>query len=265
MIIFGSKMYGVRNVVRGFGECEHCECYAQHKSYSGRKWGHVYFIPLFPMGGRVRVLRECSNCDTGAHIPEDELPDMIDAIRNALEACISTLDLHTHECNHPEIDEPVPIGPYIRETVGTLYLLESESLIDEARQAFDGKAAAYESNITQAALAEVKGDDDQALEHYSNARQIAAEFPTFVMAGICQRNEHHEKALSLYNQLLSTVDEPLQVLLAMTESLESLKSHDELCDVLEKCIALEPGLAENKKFMKYCKKVAKKAQQPRVF
>ncbi len=59
MIIFGSKMYGVRNVVRGFDECEHCECYAQHKSYSGRKWGHVYFIPLFPMGGRVRVLREC--------------------------------------------------------------------------------------------------------------------------------------------------------------------------------------------------------------
>jgi len=265
MIIFGSKMYGVSNVVQGFGECEYCECYAQNKSYSGRKWGHVYFIPLFPMGSRVRVLRECSNCDTGAHIPEDELPGMIDAIRNALEACIATLDPHTHECNHPEIDEPVPIGPYLRETVGTLYLLESESLIDEARQAFDGKSAAYESHITQAALSEVRGDDDQALEHYASARQITAEFPTFVMAGICERNGNQPRALELYNHLLDTVDEPLQVLLAMIEPLEALKEYDELCDVLEKCIALAPALADDKKFSKYCKKMAKKAHRPHMF
>ena len=51
----------------------------------------------------------------------------------------------------------------------------------------------------------------------------------------------------------------VNILLDLAGPLESLERYDELCELLEQCIAMAPALGEDKKFMKYYKKYAKKA------
>jgi len=65
MIVFGSRMYFKKNVVKSFEECEHCGVYGKMISYKARKFGHIYFIPLIPMGKSSQVLRECKKCKRG--------------------------------------------------------------------------------------------------------------------------------------------------------------------------------------------------------
>ena len=69
MIIYGSRMYFKKNLVRSFGECENCGRYGKRVSYQARKFGHIYFIPILPLGSNSQVLRECKSCSMGSHIP----------------------------------------------------------------------------------------------------------------------------------------------------------------------------------------------------
>ena len=69
MIVYGSRMYFKKNVVNSFGECEHCGGFGKTTSYQARKFGHIYFIPLIPMGKSSQILRACKGCSMGAQIP----------------------------------------------------------------------------------------------------------------------------------------------------------------------------------------------------
>jgi len=67
MIIFGSRMYGKRNVAAGWGRCEACGHYGQLSNYNARKWGHIYYIPLIP-SGPPRPSRQ-GMCQMSARLP----------------------------------------------------------------------------------------------------------------------------------------------------------------------------------------------------
>ncbi len=55
--------------------------YGKNTSYTGRKWGHIYFIPLIPDGPRVRVLKQCKKCSNGVQIPEKDIPNILNDLR----------------------------------------------------------------------------------------------------------------------------------------------------------------------------------------
>ena len=263
-VIWGSRMYGIRNVVRGFGECEHCQCFAKHKSYEGRKMGHLYYIPLIPMGGRVRVVKECAACDMGSHIPVDELPGFVKDLKDSLMQCVETVDEETHEFQHTNADEPVPVGPFLRDTVDTLYALDRSDVIKDAIQAFNSLDAKYESEVTQASLNEVSGIDDQAIQHYLAAQQTVFLFPTYALASIYTRSGQFDNAIQCYHQITQNAGESIDIYLEMTVPLESAKRFDELCQVLERCFEIAPELKNDKKLTKYYKKYAKKAKRASV-
>ena len=50
MIVYGSRMYFKKNVVKSFEECEHCGVYGQMTSYKGAEvWPHL-FHPVDSVG-----------------------------------------------------------------------------------------------------------------------------------------------------------------------------------------------------------------------
>ena len=85
MIIYGSRMYGRKNKIHSWGYCENCDRYIKQTSYRGRKWSHVNFIPIFPEGPHMYVIKECKKCNVGLHIKLTDLPEMIEKIEDDVE------------------------------------------------------------------------------------------------------------------------------------------------------------------------------------
>ena len=77
MLIYGSRMYFKKNTVKTTGECEHCGTYGNLTSYQAKKFGHLYFIPILPMGPHSQVLRECPQCRIGTHLSMTDLEPIV--------------------------------------------------------------------------------------------------------------------------------------------------------------------------------------------
>ena len=73
LIIYGSKIYGKRDEITGWGRCEECGVYGRHSSYNGRKFGHIYYIPLIPSGPHLRVMFYWGRLDSSS-IPASRQP-----------------------------------------------------------------------------------------------------------------------------------------------------------------------------------------------
>ncbi len=106
MIVFGSRIYGKKNVLEGWGRCESCGVYGQTSNYNGRKWGHIYFIPLIPSGPHLRVVKECGKCQRGMHIPETEVPEITLEMRQSAKAALEALANGALDFTTPGSDEP---------------------------------------------------------------------------------------------------------------------------------------------------------------
>ena len=110
-------MYGKKNVVRGWGQCESCGKYGMNTSYNGRKWGHLYFIPLIPSGPHMRVIKECTKCSNGLQFPETDVPNILNNLRQTSDDAMAAtyfgdwinkrLDLFEGVTN---VDEYLPTG-----------------------------------------------------------------------------------------------------------------------------------------------------------
>ena len=128
MIIYGTRMYGKKNVVNGWGYCTNCDRYLKHSSYNGRKWGHLYFIPLIPDGPHVRVLKECGKCSNGLHIPETEVPAMLDDLRQSCDKALAALIAGQSEFD--DGGETVSCTACITGSVELLYCLQAEDYVN---------------------------------------------------------------------------------------------------------------------------------------
>lgn len=62
LIIFGLRIY-FRTVGQGTFHCQRCGGDRQYRLRSGRKWIHLFFIPLIPLG-QVGELVQCDRCGT---------------------------------------------------------------------------------------------------------------------------------------------------------------------------------------------------------
>lgn len=60
MIIFGTYVLH-RTLARGTFECPHCQGVADCQIRRGRRWFHIMFIPLIPLGAQPEHVR-CLRC-----------------------------------------------------------------------------------------------------------------------------------------------------------------------------------------------------------
>ncbi|MFI4859978.1 MAG: tetratricopeptide repeat protein [Phycisphaerales bacterium JB063] len=261
MIIFGSRMYGKKNVVKGVGACPHCGAYTSHTSYDGRKFGHLYFIPLIPAGGAVRVMKECVKCKMGSHMPRGNVQVLYQRIEALMQPCILAAGEGRRKFTDPEHGDEVHGGSFLLDAVDLLYTAGHGGEIDQLIGLLDNDAARFEHAIASGAMFEIQGRAPEAYAQYEVALQAAPEdpLPALLMADFCTRAGKHEDALTLMERARSLDPDNVQILLAMATPLEMLGRFRELSALLDQAAAMAPGLEQDKGFTKLRKKIAKKA------
>ncbi|MEO0475998.1 MAG: hypothetical protein AAF085_08550 [Planctomycetota bacterium] len=260
MIIWGSKMYGVKNVVKGIGRCPHCGAYAPHKSYDGRKWGHLYFIPLIPSGGPVRVMKECASCNMGSHIPQEQVGKLYADIEKLMQPCILAASEGRHVFQDEDGSE-IDTGPFLLDAIDLIYTAGYQGEIPELINLLDSDASRYEHGIAQGAYAEIRGQADNALQSYlaANTADPDQPFPYMLLADCYGRAGRSEEQLAMLEKSRDFEPENPQLLLATIGPLERLARYQNILVVMEKAEQMVPELANDKQFKKQRKKYEKQA------
>lgn len=262
MIIYGSKMLGVKNVVNGYGECPHCGKYGKHRSYDARKWGHVYWIPIIPSGGPVRVMKECGSCNMGSHVPQAEVGKLYQRIEELMQPCVIAAGEDSRVFHDSQGGE-THNGPFLLEAVELMYTAGYRKEVPELIELLNNDAARYEHGLASGQYAEIRGEAQAAYQAYQGAAEAAPNepLPLLLMSEIQLRAGRAQEALGLLERACAIQPDDVQLILAKAAPLEALGRFQDVSDVIDRAIQFAPQLAQDKKFMKLRKKFAKKAEK----
>jgi len=263
MIIYGSKMYGVKNTVHSFGLCGHCGKYAKQKSYDGRKWGHLYFIPLIPEGGHVRVLKECSGCQNGQHVPRELAQKVYNDIEQTLPSLLEATAQGQRSFIDPRDNAETNTAAFCAGVIDILITTGHGQDVQGILDLLTESGTHYEPCIGRAIQAELQGQLDQAAAEMEKAQAAAPDQPyTYIkLAEYHGLKGQHEAQLEQLQQACALTEDDVAIMLDMAAPLEALERYPQLVELLDACIAKAPQLAQDKNFMKLYKKYAKKAKK----
>ncbi len=265
MIIYGSRIYGGRNKVRHFGSCGQCGRYGRQTSYSGRRWGHLYFIPLLPLGGRVRVMGQCQKCSNGNHLPEKQVADLVQVAIRTIESALLAYASGSREIKTPDgtllsaLDEAM-------DALVILSMMGQSPTADDFRGQLLSLAPPLDALVLGARVAEFSGDVTTARRGYREAVAAAPDdFELLVrFGGFLQRQGSAVDALGVFDQAQSLRPDDAGCLVLRMGLLENLKDYPRFCDVFETGLRLGLELCHDKAVRKLYQKSAKKAQRQPV-
>ena len=259
MIIYGSRMYGRRDVVKGWGSCESCGIYSLQSSYNGRKWGHLYFVPLFPLSSKVRVLKECSHCSHGMHIPEKDVADMIGNLRKRSDAALAALISGQQEFDSD--GTVLSCAACLSDSVDFFHCLLADDYVRLVLAALQEKNLDYVYHLVNGESQQFHGKLDDAEASYRKA--VACEpqdvLPLSCLGSIHLKKNDYDGARLIYEKTLELAQDKLPVHQVLLTVYNALDCHAELTKSYEACFSLLPELAQDKKFVKAYKKACKKA------
>lgn len=262
MIIYGSRMYGKSAVVEMWGSCDHCGRYTKQSCYDGKKFGHIYFIPLIPMGGKVRVLFECSNCNMGSHVPHADVPDITQSIRQGLRPALEAAS--AGKTTYVDADgDTVHTGAQLAGAVAMLYACGTGDDVDRLLDALpEGQARC----LVEAAEHECAGNAADAIDAYKRAAAADRDdvVPLMMLGELCSNRGKYEEARDVYEKALEMEPESFGIVAHLADIAEALKDWDGLCDHYETLFAAQPQFAADKKLVKTYKKACKKAKRDPV-
>ncbi|HRF00084.1 MAG TPA: tetratricopeptide repeat protein [Pirellulaceae bacterium] len=261
-IIWGASYYFTSNVVRGFGECPSCRRFAYHKSYDGRKYGHLYFIPLFPVTSPQRVLHECSACQAGSVVEQADLPNLIGAIEGAIDPLLALLDGGLPE-NRPESSDAAaaPIDTELLTIVDQLLVLgrreTAEQVIDRLKRSGQG----YYAALLQARVLHFDGPLPTVEAAYLEALDLAPDPGLtmnllgryYVSAG------RHAEAIKTYQAIEASDPHEMMATFRLIDLHVHLKEWSNAVDAYERAIDRHPDWLNSKDFARSYQKACKKA------
>ncbi len=259
MIVFGTRMYGKKNIVNGWGFCDNCGVYGKNKSYDGRKWGHLYFIPLIPEGPRVRVLKECKKCSHGLHIPVNEIlnihSNLHDATTNALDALIAGRNEYSDNGTN------LSATSSLVDSVEMLLCLQSDSHLLSIISALRENGLMYQYYLLEGESLEFHGKLDEAMAAYQQAVQSdrSGHHALMSLGSIYLKKKDHQNARDNYERALKLTNDRFPVLQVLLNIYTTLKDHTRLAQTYEECFSIFPELADDKKIFKAYKKACNKA------
>jgi tetratricopeptide (TPR) repeat protein len=265
MIIYGSRMYGKKNVVTGFGSCDHCGAYGKLTSYNARKWGHIYFIPLIPEGPHVRVVKECKACGRGMHVPVEKVAATIANLRASMDRALAALAGGQAHFQGEGDREQISCAGFLSGTVDLLYCLQADEHVEQLLSSLreGNHQAAYQ--LVTGSIREFGGEPDAAGEAYVEAAKAAPDdpLPVTMLGDLCFNRKDLEKAQAFYERARELAPEGLSVLQSLLGVYEARKDHEHLAETYERIFDLVPELRADKKLFKAYKKACKNAgRQP---
>lgn len=265
MIIFGTRMYGRKNEVRSHGRCPHCGRMGKQTSYDGRKWGHLYFIPIIPEGGRVRVFQECASCRKGMHVPIEKLSGIVEGLTTTMGRVVAATGAKETEV---EIDgRRRPVAAVVNSVVGEVHCLlgpqEVVRFLDRLREA----RADEELVLAEAKAAETAGRTKEADGKY---HELAGRSKNPVMlyqaARFLRDQARIAEAVAVAERLEMMAVTDLDVKQLLIDCYGAQREWAKLATAYENCFLIAPDLmkagAIRKAYKKACKKAGREPQQP---
>ena len=262
MIIFGSRMYFKRNVVKAFGTCEHCGNYSKNVSYQARHFGHLYFIPLLPLGGKTQIIRECKSCNMGAQIPISQYEPLADSLADQFKSWITAISEGETEVVVGEAGETANPGLLIAETLEDLYCLKEVESVESIQMILDANNMGYEKEIVNGQWWELKGDLDQASHCYQAAlKQRPGDPPGLLRLGLLElKRKNTDEAESILKQYLAASPEDVSaVYVELATAYETQKNYPKIVETYDVLYDTNPHLVDEKPMKKIYKKACKKS------
>jgi len=263
MIIFGSRMYGKRDVLKGWGRCDECGHNGQLSNYNARKWGHIYYIPLIPSGPHVRVVKECPKCNRGFHIPEADVEETVLEMRRAADAAIEALAAGASQFNRDGSPEPEDCLGAIVGPVELLLCLGGREHAEHITRRLEEKQRGYEQQLVTAAVCEFDGDPRAAAGAYETAARLEDRDRTpLLLAGeMWFAGGELDRALEAYRRASTLDPHDLDALQGMIDVYTAQDDHWQVSEIYERAFSVVPALRNEKKVMKAYKKSCKKARR----
>ena len=264
MIIHGSRMYGRKNKIHSWGYCEHCNKYLRQTSYKGRKWNHINFIPIFPEGPHVYVIKECRKCSIGLHVKMTDLPVMIedieDDVENAMKALYNEQESFVVNGEDGEKVAQSCVDTLIS-AIEILYCTGNNEAVKELLTALDKDNYRKIYCVVKGKLLELQGKIDEAVIFFE---QAVKNYPDdenayWLLAAALHNSGKLKEAREAYENLLEISTEKADVMLILLDVYEELKEYLHMAETFERCFEDYPEFAKQKKFVKRYKKSCKKA------
>ncbi len=264
MIIYGSRMYARKDKIHSWGYCEQCDKYIKQTSYRGRKWSHVNFIPIFPKGPHMYVIKECKKCGVGLHIALTDLPEMIEGIEDNVETAIGALnDGQEYFLVKDEDGEEVtqPCADTLIEAIEILYCTGSDEAVEELLTAIDKDNYRKVYYLVKGKFLEFQGKIDEAVILFEKAVQNYPdeENAYWLLAAALHNSGKLKEAREAYENLLEITSEKSDVMFILLDIYDELKEYLAMTETFERCFEEHPEYAKQQKFVKRYKKACKKA------
>ena len=262
MIVYGSKMYFKSNVVKAFGTCEHCGRYGKNTSYQARKFGHLYFIPLIPMGAKSQVIRECKTCNMGAHVPLDQLDKSVDALADQFKSWIMAIGEGETELVVAEGEKPVNLGILVAGILEDLYSLKEIENVESLQSILDANNMVFEKEIVNGQWWEIQGDLNRARLSYQAAlNQRPDDLIALYQLGMAEiKSGNSREAESVFSAYLKGCPEDTYAVYVELASLhEQKKDYPKIVESYDVLYDSNPEVIPHKAMKKVYKKACKKS------
>jgi tetratricopeptide (TPR) repeat protein len=264
MIIYGTRFYGKTDEVETQESCVHCGRYGKLTSYTGRRFFHIYFIPLIPTGKRTRVTRQCPSCKTGQHLEVSQLPGLTESIRQQLQEI--TIAAAAGETHFRFGGEEYAVLPSIFNLVPDAYVYLGADETEEFLTLLRTNDAHLPTLFAEAKHAEIIGQTSLAENAYKSIERESEsqrELARLHRAQMYFNLSRFNDAAVLAEELDTAYPTDLTVKQLLLDIYSNTKEWEKLASTYEHCFTLNPGLWENKAFLKAYKKACKRcAREP---
>lgn len=265
MIIYGSRMYGRRNRILSQGRCMHCGKVGTLSSYDGRKWEHLYFIPIIPSGGHVRVLRECASCRMGSHIPLENLPSLVESLKKTLDRAVVALG--AQETQMELAGKTQSVASVIGAHLNDVYCLIGEREIAQLLQNLKAVNANDELLLAEAKLAELAGRTREAEAKFGELGGRSRDpIVLYQIARFFFEQTRIPETIALAERLETMLVADLEVKQLLIDCYLATNQWGKLATTYESCFLIAPDLQHQKPilkaYQKACKKAGREPQKP---
>jgi tetratricopeptide (TPR) repeat protein len=264
MIIYGSRMYGRKDKVHSCGYCPQCDKYLKQTSYRGRKWAHLNFIPIFPEGPHMHIIKECKKCSVGLQIPIKELPEMIEGIKEDAEKVLGVL-----EGGNEYFIEEDESGGEVKQSCADalasdteiLYCIGDNDAVEELLSALNKDKFRKIYCTVKGKLLELQGNMEEGIHLYEEAVKNYPddENAHWLLAAALYNSGKTRESREAYENLLTVAEDKANVMLLLLDVYNELKEYLTMTETFERCFEMHPEYAKQKKFVKRYKKTCKKA------
>ncbi|HYI10062.1 MAG TPA: tetratricopeptide repeat protein [Thermoanaerobaculia bacterium] len=241
----GTHYYGAKSKSSHLGTCGSCGRAATLTSYDTREWFCFAFIPLIPIR-KFRILDECSSC---------QRHNRLSAAEFSRQLAETTAPMREAMRRSPR--DPQPYAELIHTLVGWGMRTEAERELDSAVALFPQNVDLI---LLASQLAADRADYERALSFYQAAYQAAPQnsATSYGCGWTLYHLERHEEAVPMLQRAASFDESKRGALYLLGLSQKTLSRWNEALHAFQQLLSLEPGYAQDKKFLRLIRECKEK-------